>query len=68
LIAPLAYLRALQQNKGSAYLQAQGLKYVVGNYWLTQAEPYRRIFANHLQPVATDTYGGVELTLYEFLP
>ena len=68
LIAPLAYLRALQTGQGSAYLQAQGLQYVVGNYWLTQAEPYRRIFANHLQPIASDEYDGLQLILYEFRP
>ena len=68
LIAPLAYLQALQAGQGSAYLQAQGLKYVVGNYWLTQAEPYRHIFANHLQPIATDAYDGLRMTLYEFRP
>ncbi len=68
LIAPPAYFWALRSGRGAAYLQAHDLKYVLGQYWLTQAEPYRRIFADHLQPLATDDYDGQRLTLYEYRP
>lgn len=68
LIAPVAYLRALQQGQGVAYLQRQGLRYVVGAFWLTKLAPYRMIFANRLEPVAEYRYRDVKATLYLFLP
>ncbi len=68
LISTPAYLEALQEGRGVDYLQAQGLRYVLGAFWLTKLNPYRQVFAHRLQPLAEYRYQGVKATLYLFLP
>lgn len=68
LISTPAYLHALEEGRGVAYLQARGLRYVFGAFWLTKFNPYREVFANRLDTVAKYRYDEVEVSLFRFFP
>lgn len=68
LISTPAYFHALREGRGVAYLQAHGVRYVFGGFWLTKFNPYREMFANRLDTVAKFRYDDIDGTLFRFLP
>jgi hypothetical protein len=67
LMNSVQYLRALQNNQGTDFLDQMGISYINGSeYMVLESDPYRALFQDRLQRMG-QIRGLESFTLFKYL-